>query len=122
MPKKRRNQGRNKNNRGHVKVLSALTAEDDALRTKPSRDSILRTSLMLHQRKILKNKELSTNMSFQSSILKCNTVFPAPFTLELSRSDQLRTEESELPHKESKEMHAGRPVKRKKNENDFERS
>jgi len=71
---------------------------------------------MLPQRMISKYKEPSRNTSFQSSILKCNTASPAPFTLELSRSDQLRTEESELPHKESKETMPEDQSKEKKNE------
>jgi ribosomal protein S26 len=47
MPKKRTNHGRNKNNRGHVKCIicsNCVTAEDDALRTKPWKDTILRIS------------------------------------------------------------------------------
>jgi hypothetical protein len=43
-------------------------------------------------------------MSSPSCISRCNTVSLVPFTPESSRSDQLLTEETELPHKEFKEM------------------
>ena len=68
--------------------LFAQTAVDCAPRIKLSKDSILRTSLMLHQRKILNNKEPSKTMLSPNYILKCNIVSHALFTQELSKLDQ----------------------------------
>jgi hypothetical protein len=63
-------------------------------------------------------------MLFQSYILKCNIVFPALFTQELSRLDQLLTEKLEPHHKESKEMQQEELSKKemKTNENMIESS
>jgi len=56
------------------------------------------------QRKICKKTELLSITLSLNFTLKCNTASVVPSTPELSKSDQLLTEESELPHKESKEM------------------
>jgi hypothetical protein len=104
---------------GTSNPLSAQTAEDFAPRTKLSRDSPLRTSLMPHPKRISSNQELSNNTSSLSFTLKCNTASPALFTTELSKSDQLLIEKSELPHKESKEMLLEKLSKREKNRNEI---
>ena len=99
-----------------LKQLSALTAEDFALKIKQLRDSQLRILLMLHQRKILNNKELSILMLSQSFTSKCNIVSLVLFTPELLKLDLLLIEKLELHHKEFKEMLLAELFKRNKND------
>jgi len=80
------------------------TAEDIVPRTRLSRDSPSETSSINHLKKILKKTELSNSTSSPNCTSKCSTVSVAPFTPELSKSDQLPTEKSELPQQEFKEM------------------
>ena len=77
---------------------------DFALRTRPSKDSPSETSLMHHPKKIYKKTELSNSTSCPSFTSKCSTVSDAESTLELSRSDLQKTEETEILQLESKEM------------------
>jgi hypothetical protein len=72
--------------------------------------------LMLHQRKILNNKELSILMLFQSFTSKCNIVSLVLFTPELLKLDLLLIEKLELHHKEFKEMLLAELFKRNKND------
>jgi len=97
-------------------LLYVSTAVDIAPRIRPSRDSPSEILLINHPRRICKKTELSNSTSSPSFILKCSTVSVVPFTPELSRSDQLLTEETELPHKEFKETQPERLLEKKLND------
>jgi len=80
------------------------TVADIVQKIRLSKDSPSEILLINHPKRILKKTELSNTTLFQSCISKCNIVSVVPSTPESSKSDQSLTEESELPHKESKEM------------------
>jgi hypothetical protein len=92
------------------------TAEEDALRIRPSKDSQLEISSINHPKKIYKKIELSNSTLSLSCILKCNIVSDVLSTPELLKSDQLKIEESELHQLEFKEMLQENPKTKKLND------
>ena len=99
-----------------LKLLFALTAEEDALKIKLSKDSPSEILLINHQKKIYKKIEPSNSMLYPNCILKCNIVLDVLFTQELLKLDQQKTEESEHHLKEYKEIHQGKLSEIKENE------
>ncbi len=100
-----------------LELSSVSTVADILPRTRLSRDSPSEISLINHPKKILKKTEPSNSTSSPSFISRCSTVSVVPFTPESLRSDQSPTEETELPHKESKETQL---EKSKPKPNDFD--
>ena len=99
-----------------LKLLYVSTVVEDVLRTKLSKDSQSEILLINHLKRILNKIELSNSTSSQSCTLKCNIVSDVPFTPESLKSDQLKTEESELHLKEFKETHLERLLELIKND------
>jgi hypothetical protein len=79
------------------------TAEEDVPRTRPSKDSPSEILSMPHPKRILKKIELLRLTSSPNYTSRCNTALDVEFTPESSRSDPIKTEKSEPPHKEFKE-------------------
>jgi len=95
------------------------TVADTVQKIKLSRDSPSEILLINHPKRILKKIELSNTTLFLSCISKCNTVSVALSTPESSKLDQPPTEESELHHKEFKEMPLVKSDKKPNEHHDF---
>jgi len=83
MPVKRRNHGRNKNNRGYVKTIVCVNCGRLCPKIKPSNASPLETLLMPHLKRILNKTGHLKPTSFPNSTSRCSTVLDAEFTQEL---------------------------------------
>jgi hypothetical protein len=90
--------------------------EEDALKTKPSKDSPLEILLINHLKKIYKKIEPLNSMSSPSCTSRCNIVLVVLSTQESLKSDPLKTEELELHLKEFKEIHLEKLSELKEND------
>jgi len=96
-----------------------LTAPEWSPRIRPSRDTTLEIWLMLHPEEISRKPQSTIISKSPRSTLSSLTAFPVLSMLELSESDLVKTERSELPPAEFKEMikeESSLPAKRRKNE------
>merc|ERR1711907_102845 len=111
--------GRNKKNRGHTVAISCsnctrMVPKDKAIKRYNVRDMVDASS-----RRDLKEASVYEYFQVPRSTLSSLTAFPALSMLELSESDLVKTEKSELPPAEFKEMikeESSLPAKRRKNE------